>query len=118
MATALGDKEEWERVADSVVLEVRRHVGPSESSRAAALSRGLDEAIAQEAVAAGPVATAPVPQDPSLSAATGSSPTPSVHVVYNNSIATQSVSNTFSTSTANCNNQTHYTVPTSIVLIK
>ena len=117
MATALGDKEEWERVADSVVLEVRRHGGPSESSRAAALPRGLDEAIAQEATA-DPVATAPVPQDPSLSAATGSSPTPSVHVVYNNSIATQSVSNTFNTSTTNCNNQTHYTVPTSIVLIK
>ena len=119
-AKALDDSVEWERVADSVAVEVQRHGAPPPSSAAATQAKA--ESVPQ--YAEGQVAAvAPAPQSPTgvalaargaplagLGAAVGVS----VSSVHNNYITTSTSSNSIS------NPKAYYSVNTgntSIVLL-
>ena len=129
-AKALDDSVEWERVADSVAVEVQRHGAPPPSSAAAAAAQAMVESVPQDA-AAQVAAVAPAPQSPASVALAargaplagfGAAAGVSVNSVHNKSNAattTRSNSNV-SNSTNNINNNSvsnTNTGNTSIVLL-
>ena len=96
---ALSNAQDWERVADSVSQEVRRHGAPPPSSQAAAEARP-QEAVDVVAAAVTAVADAPAaPSRTTIPAAAGSSPMReaaagvSVSSVVHNSNATNNFNN-------------------------
>ena len=102
---ALSNAQDWERVADSVSQEVRRHGAPPPSSQAAAEARPQEavDVVAVTAVADAPAApsrTIPRPPSPMREAAAGVSVS---SVVHNNSNATNNFNNNSSTDNSNNN---------------
>ena len=123
-AKALDDSVEWERVADSVAVEVQRHGAPPPSSAAAVAAQAIAESVPQDA-AAQVAAVAPAAQSPASVALAargaplaglGAAAGVSVHTVHNNNTTIASTSSSV-TSSPNTNYYSVNTGNTSIVLL-
>ena len=122
----LGDDEDWERVADSVAREVRRHGAPLPSA-GPAVQAVAEEARPQEAVddamAAAPGAAPAVPTGPGLAAVRPASAREAAGGVSVSSVAHNSNSNYSTTDCSVKNTNIHLnsnssnTGNTSIVLL-
>ena len=111
VSTALGDDVAWERLADSVAVEVRRHGAPSPASRRAAPAAtvgpaaqvtaqdGVGEATVAPAMVLAPTALAAAAAARGVAGAAGAGMSSVVHVDNRNN----SVTNTSNTSNSNSN---------------
>ena len=120
-AKALDDSVEWERVADSVAVEVQRHGAPPPSSAAAAAAQAITESVPQGA-AAQEAAVAPGPQSPaSVALAARGAPVAGIGAAAGVSVSSVHNNNSTTTNTSsNSINNSNYSVNngnTSIVLL-
>ena len=105
----LGDSVEWQRLADSVAVEVRRHGAPAQ--RSAPATRGTTEAVPQDAVgevvakqvlaAPNPPASLALPPQTALAAAGAGGPGVTVSSVHAHNNRSNSIVNNRSSSTHN-----------------
>ena len=116
----LSSEAEWERLADSVAVEVRRHGAPAPSSDSPATGAGEERAVAQSSggKTAAPSAKAAVVPAPAKTVADAAPALAPVREVATPSVGVSSVVHTtVNNNNINSNNNTNNSCDTTLVLM-